>query len=606
MQVLNGVWYNIANMPKDEIIQSLKAALKELGVEDFELQVETPKDASHGDFSSNVAMVVHGVIKSGLSHAVRDARRELAKSSKISRSLSESRLSNSNHNQNSTRPAFSSLTDEQPILNSPLDLAKEIVKILNSKFLIHNSDFDKVEIAGPGFINFYLSNEYLQNQIQNIIKQGDNYGSLTIGKGKKASVEFVSANPTGPLHIGNAVGGPLGDTIANVLQKSGYQVVREYLHNNVGGQVERLGEAIYFELHPDQKSENYEVQYQGEYIKQLAGQVKESLSEQGDLSQEEFIEKAGAVAVEIMLEEVFQDCRDMGIKFDIVRKESDLRKEVSDVLGKLKKVIKEKDGAMWFAPNDEFLKDRETVLVKSDGDYTYFASDIVYHNEKMNKNNLVIDILGSNHSGHVPRLQAAVKALGFDVKNFKVILYQYVRLKRGSEVVKMSKRAGNFVTAREVLDEVGKDAFRFFLLRSAPETHMDFDLELAKKQASDNPVFYVQYAYSRINSIFKKAPKVNFSSIDVSLLTHVEEVALIRHLLKLPELIEEVSCTLGVHAFTTYAMELATLFHKFYEAHRVISEDDKQTKARLALLEATRITLKNTLDLLGVNAPEKM
>lgn len=545
-------------MPKDEIIQSLKMALKELGIEDFEPKIERPKDASHGDFSSNVAMKV------------------------------------------------SSSKYKVLGIKNPLELAEKIVSILNTKYLIQNTDFDKVEIAPPGFINFYLSNEYLQNQIQNIIKQGDSYGSLTIGKGKKASVEFVSANPTGPLHIGNAVGGPLGDTIANVLQKSGYQVVREYLHNDVGGQVERLGEAIYFELHPDQISETYEVQYQGDYIKELSQDVKEALEEDKDLSQEEFIEKAGGIAVEIMLEEILKDCTGMGIKFDIVRKESDLRKEVPEVLGKLKKVIKEKNGAKWFAPNDEFLKDRETVLVKSDGDYTYFASDIVYHNEKMSKYNLVIDILGSNHSGHVPRLQAAVKALGFDVKNFKVILYQYVRLKRGWEVVKMSKRAGNFVTAREVLDEVGRDAFRFFLLRSAPETHMDFDLELAKKQVSENPVFYVQYAYTRINSIFKKSGRREFSSADISLLVEAEEVALVRHLLKLPELIEEISCTFGVHTFTTYAIELATLFHKFYEAHRVISEDDKQTKARLALLEATRITLKNTLDILGVSAPEKM
>jgi arginyl-tRNA synthetase len=554
-------------MPTDEITQNLKIALKELGVEDFEPVLERPKDTKNGDFSTNVAMQAFKLQKGNIPGSYLHTRGVLA--------------------------------------GNPLEMAQKIAEILNSSSST-SQNFAKVEAVSPGFINFYLSNKYLQSQIQNIIKQGDNYGSLTIGKGKKASVEFVSANPTGPLHIGNAVGGPLGDTIANVLIKSGYQVVREYLHNDVGGQVERLGEAIYFELHPDQRSDTYVVQYQGDYIKELSQDVKEALEEDKDFSQEEFIEKAGAVAVEIILEEILKDCTGMGIKFDIVRKESDLRKEVPDVLGKLEKVIKKKDGARWFAPNDEFLKDRETVLVKSDGDYTYFASDIVYHNEKMSKNNLVIDILGSNHSGHVPRLQAAVRALGFDVKNFKVILYQYVRLKRGSEVVKMSKRAGNFVTAREVLDEVGRDAFRFFLLRSAPETHMDFDLELAKKQASDNPVFYVQYAYTRICSIFTKVKSNNFGSTDISLLEEVEEVALIRHLLRLPELIEEISCTFGVHAFTTYAMELATLFHKFYEAHRVISEDNKQTKARLALLEATRITLKNTLDLLGVSAPEKM
>jgi len=605
-------------MPKDEIIQSLKIVLKELGIDDFEPQIETPKDASHGDFSTNVAMVAYKNIKSGLSHAVRDARHSLVKASKTSRSLSESSQTDSMHSQYGTQTAFSSLTDGLPGLNSPLDLAQKIAKILNTRYKIPDT-FAKVEAVAPGFINFYLSNEYLQNQVQNIIKQGDSYGSpseKSLPAGRQASVEFVSANPTGPLHIGNAVGGPLGDVIANVLEKSGYQVVREYLHNDVGGQVERLGEAIYFELNPDKKPKEQEVQYQGEYVKKLAQKVSKSL-EISHLSIEEFVQKAGEVAVGILLEEILKDCEDMGIKFDIVRKESDLRQEVPDVLEKIKKFIKEKDGAEWFAPADEFLKDRETVVKKSDGEFTYFASDIVYHNEKMSKNNLVIDILGSNHSGHVPRLQAAVKALGFDVNNFKVILYQYVRLKRGSEIIKMSKRTGSFVTAREVLDEVGKDAFRFFLLRSAPETHMDFDLELAKKQASDNPVFYVQYAYTRIFSIFAKNQKSisnnqkgsevgDFSSADVNLLTETEEVALIRHLLKLPELIKEASFTFGVHSFTNYALELATLFHKFYETHTVLSKDEKLTSARLALLEATGITLKNTLDLLGVSAPEHM
>ncbi len=306
-----------------------------------------------------------------------------------------------------------------------------------------------------------------------------------------------------------------------------------------------------------------------------------------------------------MLTEILKDCEAMGIKFDKVRKESDLRKEVSGALLKIKKALKEKDGAEWFAPNDEFLKDRETVVKKSDGQFTYFASDIVYHNEKMEKNDLVIDVLGANHSGHVPRLKAIVKALGFNPDNLQVTLYQWVRLKRGEEVVKMSKRAGNFVTAREVLDEVGKDAFRFFLLTPKSSTHMDFDLELAKKRASDNPVFYVQYAHSRICSIFKKAPREN-SAVDLSLLKTSEEISLIRHLLKLPYLVEEAASSLEVNPLTTYAMEIATLFHKFYETNLVISKDEKLTQARLALLRATQITLKNTLDLLGVGAPEHM
>jgi arginyl-tRNA synthetase len=271
-------------------------------------------------------------------------------------------------------------------------------------------------------------------------------------------------------------------------------------------------------------------------------------------------------------------------------------------------VLKINEGAEWFAPNDEFLKDRETVVKKSDGQWTYFASDIVYHNEKMSENDLVIDVLGANHSGHVPRLKAVVKALGFNPDDLRVTLYQWVRLKRGEEVIKMSKRAGSFVTAKEVLDEVGRDAFRFFLLTPRSQTHMDFDMELAKKKASDNPVFYVQYAYSRICSIFKKSqiPNPNVQDADLSLLKTSEEIELIRHLLKLPYLVEEAVKTLEVNPLTTYALEIATLFHKFYEKQMVISKDEKLTQSRLALLKATQITLKNTLEILGVSAPEHM
>ena len=552
-------------MIREEINKILKDALKELGVEDFEPQIERPKDSSNGDYSTNLAL-------------------NLFTNSRFM--IKDSGFKN------------------------PMELAEKIIYILNTKYKIQNTDFEKIVAVKPGFINFYLSNSYLQTQVGEIINKADNYGFSALGKGKKASVEYVSANPTGPLHIGNARGGPLGDVLANVLEKAGYEVTREYLHNNVGGQVARLGEAIYFTLHPDQRGEGYEIQYQGEYIKELAKMVEETMEEKHfeNLSQEEFIDKAGQIAVEMMLLEILKDCEEMGIKFDLIRKESDLRKDAPEVIKELEKkgLVREKDGALWFAPNDEFLKDRETVVKKSDGEYTYFASDIVYHKEKFERgNDLVVDILGANHSGHVPRLKAVIKALGFDTNEFKVVLYQWIRLKRGEEILKMSKRSGTFVTAREVLDEVGKDAFRFFLLRTSSETHMDFDLELAKKKANENPVFYVQYAYSRINSIFSKAEEA-ISKPDTSLLIEPEEVALIRQLLKFPELIEEVSYTFAVNTFTTYVIEVATLFHKFYETHKVISEDKKITQARLGLLKATAVVLKNTLDLLGVSAPAHM
>lgn len=534
--------------PSKKIYSLLQSIASEMGAEGVAFSLERPKDESHGDLASNIALV-------------------------LSKKLHQ----------------------------KPFELAKEIVgKISQEKDLI-----SEIQAVPPGFINFWFSKTYLQNQVHSIIEQGNSYGSSDLGKGKKVSVEFVSANPTGPLHIGNARGGPLGDSIANVLSKVGYSVTREYLHNDVGGQIDRLGEAIYFELNPEAKTEDYVIQYQGSYIKELAELVKEEIYEDEDLSQAEFIEKSGKVAVRIMLEEILKDCKAMGIKYDVIRKESDLRREVPEVLEKIKKNLKVNEGALWFAPNDEFLKDRETVVKKSNGEYTYFASDIAYHNQKLGENDLVIDVFGANHSGHVPRLQAVVKALGFDPNNLKFVLYQWIRLKRGDEIVKMSKRAGSFVTAREVLDEVGKDAFRFFLLTPRSQTHMDFDLELAKKRASDNPVFYVQYAYSRICSIFTRA-KNQYNSHDLSLLQTPEELNLIRHLLKFPYLVEEVAVSFEANALTSYALETASLFHKFYEADQVISKDEKLTQARLSLLKATQITIKNALDLLGVSAPEHM
>lgn len=535
----------------EKIYSILSLLASNLGVKEAAFLIETPKEKSHGDLASNIALV-------------------LAKSLK----------------------------------KSPMEIANLLSESLHKESDLRQY-FDKVEAIEPGFINFYFSKQYLASQVSEIINKASSYGSLDIGEGKKVSVEFVSANPTGPLHIGNARGGPLGDTIANVMSKAGFKVTREYLHNNVGGQVERLGEAIYFKIHPDQKPENYEVQYQGEYITDLSKTVEDQMDKQDDLSKEQFIEKAGELAVEIILEEILKDCKDMGITFDKIRKESDLRKEVESVLPKIKKYLKDNEGALWFAPNDEFLKDRETVIKKSNGEYTYFASDIVYHNEKMSLNDIVIDILGANHSGHVPRLQAIVKAFGFDTNNFKVILYQWIRLKRGKTIVKMSKRAGTFVSAREVLREVGKDAFRFFLLTPRSQTHMDFDLDLAKKKASDNPVFYIQYAYSRICSVFKKT-NLDYANADLALLLEKEEIDLIRSLVIFPDLVEKVSQNLEVNSFCNYALEIANLFHKFYESQRVLSENKNLTKARLALLKATQITLKNTLDLLGVSAPEKM
>lgn len=527
---------------KDKLKEALKKVLKEIDA-DIEPLIERPKDSNFGDYTTNVALI-------------------LAKKN--------------------TR--------------NPSEVAKELVEKLNKEKIEGIGEVN----AASGFINFKLSDSYLQNQIPEIIKADSNYGSSAKFNGKKAKVEFISANPTGPLHIGNARGGPIGDVLANVLEKVGYKVTREYLHNNVGGQVKQLGQTIYYTIYPDKKNDE-ELFYKGEYIKKIADKIKSQVKEGMDF------EKVGSIAVEILLSEIMEDVKAMGIKFDEVRKESDLREKIPTLIENLEKktVVKEKDGALWFAPSDEFLKDRETVVRKSDGEFTYFASDIVYHKEKFEgKTDLVIDVLGANHFGHVPRLKAAINSLGFDVDKFKVILYELVRIKRNGLAVKMSKRQGDFVTAREVLGIVGKDAFRYFLLTTAPSTHMDFDVDLASKKVNDNPVFYVQYAYSRISSIIKKTDKI--INPKVELLKEREETELIRHLIKFPELVEEISQSFSVHFLTTYSYQLANLFHKLYESHKVLSENKDLTAARLSLLTATKIVLENSLNLLGIEAPERM
>lgn len=527
-------------MIRQQLIKDLEEVIESLGLGKTTVSLDVPKDSSLGDYSSNVSF-------------------QLARRGK----------------------------------QSPEEIAKKI-----------ESSFPKREYlaeveAVKGFLNFHLSPSFLQTQIEEIIAQNSSYGQSTIGSGKKARVEFISANPTGPLHIGNARGGPLGDTLANVLQKAGYEVLREYLHNNIGGQIKALGATIKAVNKGETLSEN---QYQGEYVRDLASKLKDESESLTD-------EEVGSKAAEILLNEIMEDSQKMGIKFDLVVKESDLQKDAPKIVSELKEkgVLKEKEGAWWLAPNDEFLKDRETVVVKSDGSFTYFTDDIVYHKQKFeSKADLMVDVLGSGHFGHLPRIQAAMKAFGFDVEKLKFILYQQVRVKRGGEVIKMSKRAGNFVTAREVLDEVGKDAFRLFLLTNAPQSHMDFDLELAKKKAEENPVFYIQYAYARMSSVLRKSEENASDNFNPAFLKEKEEMDLIRRLIYFPDLVEDISAHFGVHSLAFYSLDLANHFHSFYEKIRVITTDKELSKSRLALVKAVRVVLGNCLSLMGISAPESM
>lgn len=526
------------------IADAIRAAADELGNFSSLVEVARVEDKKHGDFSTNIAL-------------------------KISRGVSQ----------------------------SPMDTAINLTHKIKLPSYIQ-----KLEVKEPGFINFFIKDEVWQGGVSEVLKEGEKFGSNASGSGKAARVEFVSANPTGPLHFGNARGGPIGDVLASVLQFCGYKVVREYYHNDVGGQIDKLGESI-VNVAVGKKIDDQE--YKGEYVQELArliGNVKNQ-------------EEAGKKAVEILKKSIIDDCEALGIKFDEIFSESELvssgkTKAVIDKLQQ-KSFLRPKDGAIWFAPEDEFLKDRETVVVKSDESYTYFANDIAYHDLKFSRQpDLVVDVFGANHHGHVPRLQAVVKALGYDVSKFNVILYQWVRFKRGGEVIKMSKRSGTFITAKEVLDDIGRDAVRFFILMHDANSPIDFDLDLAKEKSNKNPVYYVQYAHARIMSILDKlkvkSDKLRVEEANLHLLTSEYELSLIKQITKLPEIVEDVSKSFAVHHLTSYATELADSFHKFYENCKVIGEEEELQKARVGLLLAVQIALQNTLKLLGVSAPEKM
>jgi len=478
-------------------------------------------------------------------------------------------------------PTFGDLSSNLPLVlakqvsGQPLALANELAEKLK-----HHTDFSRLTIAPPGFLNITVSGAALGEAMAQAVESG--YGASDRYKGKRARVEFVSANPTGPLHIGNARGGPLGDTIANVLAANGYEVMREYLHNDIGGQVQQLGETIV----------GTGSQYQGAYLNELRRKIKTADPEE-----------AGKRAVVILFQEIMSDCKAMGVEFNKIYNESDFKAvDTQKALSKLD--LKDYEGAKWF----EVSGVRDTVVVRSTGEPTYFANDIAYHNLKFSEgHDLVIDVLGSNHHGHVPKLQKVIADLGYDIKKFKAILYQFVRVKRGQEMVKMSKRAGNFVTAREVIDEVGKDAFRFFMLLHDATTHMDFDLALAKKQSKDNPVYYVQYAVARIHSILAKLKTRDSKLKTEGLETDNPKIRqLLLQLVQYPDLIGELGETLEVHRLSHYAMKTASLFHNFYESVPVLKADGHNQEGRLALAVATLNVLGHCLKLMGVSAPRKM
>jgi len=497
----------------------------------------------------------------------------------------------------------------------PRDVAAEIVSRIGT-----DPHLEKIEVAGPGFINFFVTNLWVRDVLEAAVKGRENYGRSEQGKGKKVQVEFVSANPTGPLHVGHGRGAAVGDMTASLLEYAGWQVEREYYINDAGLQMNLLGQstqARYFEiLGCPEKAPFPENGYKGDYIYELAREV---LERDGKVYLDVPLEESFPVfqehAATTILEGIREDLSRFGVHFDVWFSEKSLYEKglVESALSFLKERghAYEKDGALWFRTT-AFGDDKDRVLVRSNGVTTYFASDVAYHKDKFDRGfDLVIDVWGADHHGYVPRMKAAVEALGKDRDALQILLIQFVNLLRGGQQVSMSTRSGEFVTLKEVLDEVGVDAARFFFAMRRCDSHLDFDLELAKRASTDNPVFYVQYAHARIQSIMREAASRKMeipdpSSVDVDLLLEPEEKALAKRIARFPEEVEKAASELAAHRIAFYAYDLAADFHAFYNAHRVLGVEEPLSKARLCLVEATRVALTNALAILRVEAPERM
>jgi len=475
---------------------------------------------------------------------------------------------------------------------------------------------DRIWVAEPGFINFTLRDNWLSREVESVLAAGESYGDIELGKGNKVQLEFVSVNPTGPLHVGHGRGAVLGSTLANVLTISGYAVEKEYYINDMGTQIDNFGRSLYarYQQCLDKEAPMPPAGYYGNYMMDLA---KEIVGEQGDkylsLPEGEAISQLAKVGTDKMLQGIKQDLMLLNVVFDTWFSEKSLYQggqyDTAMELLQSGGYMAKRENATWFE-SSALGEDKDNVLVRSDGSPTYFASDIAYHYNKFleRKFDQVIDIWGADHQGHVPRMKAVLRTLGSDPERLKVIICQLVTLRRGNEIVKVSKRSGDIITLKEVIDEVGPDACRFIFLSRSADSQMDFDIELAKRQSADNPVYYVQYAHARIASIlqFANEREIDCSQGDVSLLTTEPELTLIRRLILLPEIVEQVAVTFEPHHLPYYAQDLATVFHSFYKQCRVVSEDEALTKARLKLVKATQIALAKILRLMGMSAPEKM
>lgn len=529
-----------------------------------EIAIETPREKEHGEFSSNIAMQVSKQAK-----------------------------------------------------KAPRQFAEIIIKHMD----LTGSHIEKAECAGPGFINFRLGRKWLYESLKHIQQEKSEYGHINIGNGLKVMVEFVSANPTGPLHMGNARGGALGDCIASVLEAAGYDVTREYYINDAGNQIEKFGislEARYIqELKGQDAIEFPEDGYHGEDIIEHA---KDYIALNGDklLNTDPETRRKELVdfALPRNLDRIRKGLEAYGIKYDVWFSEQSLYDsgELDETISYLKDkgYTCEKEGALWFR-DPEQGSEKDEVIVRNNGIPTYFASDIAYHRNKFLKRKFdrVINLLGADHHGHVARMKGAVKALGVDPDKLDIVLFQLVRLYRNGEIARMSKRTGKAISLTDLIEEVGRDAVRFFFNMKASGSHLDFDLDLAAKQSNENPVFYVQYAHARICSMLRLLSEDGVSipsadTVNLEILDKAEELDLLRKLAEYPDEVRISAQTLEPSRLTRYVTEVAGLFHSFYNACRVRGESEELMKARVLLVDCSRIVIKNVLDLLSINAPEKM
>ncbi|EGQ0321748.1 arginine--tRNA ligase [Staphylococcus pseudintermedius] len=551
---------NIIDQVKQTLIQEIEKSIQQANIVESipEIKIEIPKDTKNGDYATNIAMVLTKLAK-----------------------------------------------------RNPREIAQLIVDHLDTEA----AHVKKIDIAGPGFINFYLDSSYLNAVIDQALELDTQFGRVAESKNKKILVEYVSANPTGDLHIGHARNAAVGDTLCNILDAAGYDVTREYYINDAGNQITNLAKSIEVRYlqHLGQKAEMPADGYHGQDIKNIGADLAEKQPNLMDLSDDERLKTFRQLGVDYEMAKLKQDLADFNIHFDNWFSETSLyeKGEIKAVLERMKEngYTYEQDGATWLRTTD-FKDDKDRVLIKKDGTYTYFLPDIAYHYDKFQRgNDNLINLFGADHHGYINRLKASLETFGVDSDRLEIQIMQMVRLMQDGEEVKMSKRTGNAITLREIMDEVGIDAARYFLTMRSADTHFDFDMALAKEQSQDNPVYYAQYAHARICSILRQAEAQGYQvekGADYQTITNDKAIELLKKVAEFEPMIEGAAEARAPHRVMNYIQDLAAHFHKFYNAEKVLTEDQAKTKAHLALIDAVRITLRNALQLVGVTAPEQM